>query len=104
MEYDDLKHVLKKLDTESESGWRDLPENILVRIFKFLAIKDILNSAATCLRWNFISQDEVLWKYKFQTDYKVTKNIARKPGKGTVISLKISNYIIRLRDTRFFIA
>lgn len=95
MEYDDLKEILKVVDKgkESESGiadqtiygdvdsdWSLIPENVLVKILKTLGVKDILNCSECCKRWNFISNDSLLWKYKFQQDFRVDKNIARRPG------------------------
>lgn len=87
MEYDDLNEILKvvrKSESEaaeiSEPGWSLLPENVLVRIFKYISIKDILACSECCKRWNFISNDSLLWKYKFQTDFKVDNSIPRKPG------------------------
>lgn len=109
MEYDDLKAVMRVIkskvksesensDTEDSDGWSLIPENVLVRIFKCLTVEDILSCSETCKRWNFISQDSILWKFKFQTDFKVRKNIARKPGKRHHL-LNISNYIMLRNDT-----
>jgi F-box-like len=92
MEYDDLKQVMRKISSskksESESEdlsnsnyWSLIPEDILIKIFKSITVKDILNCSETCRRWNFIAQDSLLWKYKFQSDFKVRKKISRKPGK-----------------------
>lgn len=91
MEYDDLKEMLKvvtkRRESESETiydedyDWSLIPENVFVRILKTLGVKDILNCSECCKRWNFISNDSLLWKYKFQQDFRVEKNIARKPGK-----------------------
>jgi hypothetical protein len=91
MEYDDLKEIMKVVskNTKSESdlssgavdgGWSLLPENVLVKIFKYLSSKEITSCSECCKRWNFISNDSLLWKYKFQHDFKVDKNIPRKPG------------------------
>lgn len=90
MEYDDLKQVMRAMSKNSESesendpdGWSLIPENVLVIIFKYLTVKDLLSCSEACKRWNFISQDTMLWKYKFQTDFKIRKNIARKPGRNS---------------------
>jgi F-box-like len=115
MEYDDLKQVMKTIDekvkSESENsdsddsdGWSLIPENVLVGVFKYLSIKDLLNSSASCKRWNFISQDTMLWKYKFQTDFKVRKNIARKPGKQSSSPLKYPITSFIELDTSFLVA
>lgn len=112
MEYEDLMEIIKVVDnfdkSESESpdneesnaetGWNLIPENVLVRIFKHLSVKEILNASAVCKRWNFISSDSLLWKHKFTNDFKVGK-IPRRPGKA----FKRSNYIIRLNPSHTII-
>lgn len=107
MEYDDLTEILKVMDRKRKSesdtvdayddpcGWELIPENVFVRILKYLSPRDILSCSECCKRWNFISNDSLLWRYKFQHDFKVDKNIPRKPGTiTTLILLNISNYII----------
>jgi F-box-like len=87
MEYEDLKQIIKVVNKsesdfpDDESGWSLIPENVLVRILKLLSAKDILSCSEVCKRWNFISNDSLLWKYKFTSDFKVDKNIPRRPGK-----------------------
>lgn len=94
MEYDDLKAILKVMDkSESEktnssnyyegTEWSLIPENVLVRIFKYLCAPDILNCGLVCRRWNNLSYDSLLWKFKFQQDFKIQNNIPRKPGEVT---------------------
>lgn len=85
-----MKEIIKWMDgprkSESEEinevadMWTLIPENILINIFKYSKVKDIINSSATCKRWNFIANDEMLWKFKFQQDFKIDKRIQRKPG------------------------
>lgn len=74
---------------EVAEGWNLIPENVMIKILKHLSAKEILNCSGCCKRWNFIANDSILWKYKFQQDFKVDKSIKRKPGEP----LKISNYI-----------
>lgn len=95
MEYEDLKEIIKVVEkSESEnsdsdqtdgdddsSDWSLIPENILVRVLKYLSAREILSCSECCKRWNFISNDSLLWKYKFQQDFKIDKSIPRKPGK-----------------------
>lgn len=90
MEYDDMKEIVKWMDDTSKSEseindevadmWKLIPENVLINIFKYSKVKDILSSSAACKRWNFIANDEMLWKWKFQQDFKIDKRIQRKPG------------------------
>lgn len=94
MEYDAMKEILKVMDEKSESenansgvdeaeacdGWNLIPENVLVKILKLLPVKDILACSEVSQRWNFIAYDDLLWKSKFQNDFKIEKKIPRKPG------------------------
>lgn len=91
MEYEDLKQIIKvvadldksesETPDETQAGWSVIPENVLVRIFKQLRARDILSCSEVCKRWNFISNDSLLWKHKFTSDFKVNKNIPRRPGR-----------------------
>lgn len=71
-----------------QAEWMLLPENVLIKILKYLSVKTILNCGETCARWNVITNDSSLWKYKFHHDYKVEKKVDRKPGKNNSIIIK----------------
>jgi hypothetical protein len=119
MEYDDLQQILKIIDskqnqiseseicngTESSFGdWDSIPENILINIYKYLDVKDIINCSEVSHRWNYISNDSLLWKYKFHLDFNVDRGIPRKPGKTSnfishIMFQMSSNYIIESSKT-----
>lgn len=82
MGYDDLTEIIKVMDqkSESENKWSLIPENVLIKILKYLSVKDILSCSECCKRWNFVAHDSLLWKEKFLFDYKIDKKIPRKPG------------------------
>lgn len=91
MEYDAMKEILKVMGEKSESenkdsesetevGWNLIPENVLVKVLKHLPVKDILACSEVSQRWNYIATDDLLWKTKFQNDFKIDKKIPRKPG------------------------
>lgn len=97
MEYDDLTEIMKVIEQKSESEnndseWSLAPENILVRIFKYLSVKDILTCSEVCKRWNFVSADSLLWKYKFTHDFKIDKSIPRKPGESPSVTSSVANW------------
>lgn len=69
-----------KEDDDEQDLWSSLPENLLIEILKYAKVKTIVNCSATCKRWNFIANDEMLWKWRFQQDFKIDKRIQRKPG------------------------
>lgn len=73
----------KKFKVDSESGdslWWTVPEPIFVEILSYLSPRDILNAGATCQRWYDMSNDNIIWKKKFQTHYKTDHNIGIRPG------------------------
>lgn len=79
MEISNINHR-NRVATCNTNEWSFIPENVLINIFKCLSAKEILNSGETCSRWNFISNDSSLWKYRFRHDYKVNRNVPRKRG------------------------
>lgn len=89
MEYEDVKQVYKKLKSESgikmSGDWKNLPENILVNIFKLLSVKDILSCSECCQRWHYVSRDSLLWRSKFRDDFKVEKGIKMKPSEFFIV-------------------
>lgn len=101
MEYDDMKEIIKWIDgtkkseseiansnsndDDEEDMWTLIPENVLIKILKYTKVKTIVNCAATCKRWNFICNDEMLWKWRFQQDFRIDKLIQRKPGERKIL-------------------
>lgn len=89
MSYDFMPKIPKIKRSESENEeeeeevhlWKNLPENILIKIFKLLTAREILNSSEVCKRWNCVSRDSLLWKAKFHQDFKADKQIKLKPSK-----------------------
>lgn len=107
MDYDDLKEIMKVMNSSSKSkseseisdeemisGWNLIPENVLVKILKFVSVREILNCSECCKRWNFISNDSLLWKYKFQKDFRIDKSIPRKPGNRHLQSVSLHHSLL----------
>lgn len=92
MEYDSRLRIWKLIKSESklpndmsgmkiaENLFSFLPENVLVKIFKYLSAREILNCSECCKRWNFVSKDLLLWREKFRVDFKVDRDIKLKPS------------------------
>lgn len=71
----------KKIRVESiESSWWTLPEPALIEIFLQLSPNDIINAGMTCRRWYDISNDNIVWKKKFQQRHNINQKIRMKPG------------------------
>ncbi|CAO1360534.1 unnamed protein product [Diamesa serratosioi] len=68
---------------EIESVWSCIPENVLLKVFEYSDYSEIVNCSGCCKRWNTIANDELLWKQKFQHDFKIDKSIPRKPGSSS---------------------
>ncbi|XP_055859282.1 F-box/WD repeat-containing protein 5 [Episyrphus balteatus] len=78
----DFSNNSKKIRVESanESSWWTLPEPVLIEILLYLPPKDIINAGFTCQRWYDISNDNTIWKKKFQQRHKTDHSIRIKPG------------------------
>lgn len=103
MEYDDMQEIIKWMNKSSEKSeseienkiesfgfWDLIPENVMIEILRYLSVKDIISCSEVSKRWNFISNDSLLWKYKFQLDFAIDNGIQRKPGKKS--SPFLANY------------
>ncbi|KFQ61150.1 S-phase kinase-associated protein 2, partial [Pelecanus crispus] len=53
-----------RLFTESESGtsWGALPDELLLAIFSYLPLHDLLKTSLVCKRWHCLSFDDSLWQ------------------------------------------
>ena len=71
---------------EIESDWSCIPENVLLKVFGYSDVNEILSCGGCCKRWNTIANDELLWKQKFQNDFKIDKSIPKKPGEFILLS------------------
>lgn len=113
MEYDDMKEIIKWIDEtkksesepededDDENKWKSIPENLLIQIFKHCKVKTIVDCSATCKRWNFIANDDMLWKLKFMQDFKIDKKIKRKPGEQHMRSNRSENKFDNSRIAKF---
>lgn len=67
-------------DDENEFGWWALPEPALLQIFSRLSVYDLLQASLCCRRWNAIANDDLLWRQKFQENFRASSSIPLKPG------------------------
>ncbi|XP_009960159.1 PREDICTED: S-phase kinase-associated protein 2 [Leptosomus discolor] len=53
-----------RLLREAESGfsWDALPDELILAVFAYLPLKDLINVSLTCKRWHRLSFDESLWQ------------------------------------------
>ncbi|KAH8404989.1 hypothetical protein KR215_008256 [Drosophila sulfurigaster] len=65
---------------ENDFGWWALPEPALLKVFVRLSVYDLLQASVCCRRWNSIAKDELLWRHKFQENFRASPNIPLKPG------------------------
>ena len=65
-------------------GWRNIPEPVLLMIYKLIEPEDVTSCGNVCIRWNQIHRDELLWKHFFFTrlNVRVTKSIQEKIDSG----------------------
>ena len=55
-----MTHTLES----STSVWVQAPDDILLKIFSFLPMKDLLNVTQCCQKWYRVANDDILWKSK----------------------------------------
>ncbi|XP_017153441.1 F-box/WD repeat-containing protein 5 [Drosophila miranda] len=61
-------------------GWWALPEPALLMIFERLNVFELLQASLCCRRWHGIANDDLLWRRKFQENFRASPSIALKPG------------------------
>ncbi|KFZ59477.1 S-phase kinase-associated protein 2, partial [Podiceps cristatus] len=49
-------------EAESGGSWDALPDELLLEIFSYLSLNDLLKVSLTCKRWHCLSFDESLWQ------------------------------------------
>ena len=54
--------------------WSMLNEYLLLEVFSYLPIKDLSQAGQVCKYWNFVSNDDWLWKRQFHIHFKEAKN------------------------------
>lgn len=63
--------------------WNLLPDSLLLDIFAYIEVADLLRVGQVCNSWNRVANDEFLWKSLFLRDWKVPRSAQRAPGKAS---------------------
>ncbi|XP_046635564.1 F-box/WD repeat-containing protein 5-like isoform X1 [Daphnia pulicaria] len=71
---------------DMENGWSELPDHVLLQIFRFLKAEDILKLSTVSQTWYRVSRDELLWKSFFKRDWNISPKIGIAPGKTSWFS------------------
>lgn len=69
------------LEDTSLSPWQLLPDSILLQIFSYIEVYDLMRASQSCRAWNRVANDEFVWKHLFYKDWKVKPSIGRAPDK-----------------------
>ena len=56
-------------DTLADSLFSAIPNEILVRIFKFLSVRDLCNVSLVCRSFKMIADEDEIWKLKFNSKH-----------------------------------
>lgn len=70
--------------------WFYMPELVLINIFKYLSLKELINASKVCKHWNRVSKDEYLWKRLFYLNYDIYDNVGILPGPAFIIIIIIA--------------
>ena len=50
------------MELEPSNSWDKCPEEVILHIYGYLDVKDLLMSASVCKKWYRLTNDESLWK------------------------------------------
>lgn len=78
--------------------WNLLPSPPLLRIFSYLSDKDLLNAGCVCNNWLNVSRCDILWKYLFFREWKVSKQLIPN-GKNWLSEYKRLKYCTPIIET-----
>lgn len=88
--YGDMK--LTDDDDEDESLWLSMSDELAIEVFKKLSYRDLCNVACTCVKWNLIANDDLLWKELYRKE--------RYPPMGGSDKMRLTG--TRARQSLFF--
>ena len=57
-----------------KSSWNDLPIPLLIKIVKYLQLKDVISCSEVCASWSIVCEDQLLWKYLLHRDFRDKKD------------------------------
>lgn len=60
--------------------WTCLPDNLLLNIFEYLSLRNVLDASQVCYQWHRIAFDEFLWRDLFYRHFKINRAICMAPG------------------------
>jgi hypothetical protein len=61
--FDEIQDALLK------SVFAEIPNEILLRIFKFLSVRDLCNISLVCRSFKIIADQDEIWKLKCNSEY-----------------------------------
>lgn len=75
----------------------DLPENLLLKIFEYLAVKELCIAGRVCRQWRRIVRDNTLWRHvdllNYRLDLKKMWKLIRSHLSECLLSIKIKGFL-----------
>ncbi|XP_078488899.1 F-box/WD repeat-containing protein 5 [Ciona intestinalis] len=68
------------LNHDAFNSWEYLPEELLLKIFQYVDCKHLLRLGQTCRCWKLVADQELLWKRRFATDFKLDDHVSLYSG------------------------
>jgi len=65
-------------DALSESSFAGVPNEILLRIFRLLSVRDLCNISLVCRLFKMVADQDAIWKLKCNSKYSSTSSIVYK--------------------------
>ncbi|XP_076283274.1 F-box and WD repeat domain containing 5 [Lasioglossum baleicum] len=68
-------------EENSNSKWCYMPDSILLNIFQYLTLRELIIAGEVCKSWHRVSYDGFLWKNLFYQTYEIDPVVGMMPGK-----------------------
>ncbi|XP_023550710.1 F-box protein At5g52880 [Cucurbita pepo subsp. pepo] len=62
-----VAHKRRSKARQEVKGSSQLPQDVLVHIFRFLDIESLVSAGLVCRSWNAAADDEYLWRFQYTT-------------------------------------
>ncbi|CAN0067947.1 unnamed protein product [Lampetra planeri] len=88
----------------ASAGLNDLPEAVLLHIFGFLSVGEVLRVNRVCKFWRRLARDRCLWKNVDLTPYKLDartlRQVLRRHGSAALHSLSLRSSLLHRQNSR----
>ena len=92
-----------EISTLSSGELNNIPEEILLQIFQYLNVWDLLLATQVCKQWKNISEDKLLWEKLLKRDFSHVNLKSKKPLKEKYKFYKKTSHNNDLIDAQIYL-